>query len=88
MDVQDVKDWVYGWDGGDFSEIPLISAHFRSFEQGVGVGCGGKWWRFGGFGGDIGGFGGRLRGFGEGRLGFRCLDVGIGMAGGMAAGQI
>ena len=28
-----------------FLEIPLISAHFRLFEQGVGVGSGGKWER-------------------------------------------
>ncbi len=32
MDEQDVKDWVYGWDGGYFGEIPLIPAHFCSFE--------------------------------------------------------
>ena len=25
------QDWI-GWDGGDFLDFPLISAHFRSFE--------------------------------------------------------
>ncbi len=29
MDKGDGQDWVYGWDGGDFGEIPLVSAHFR-----------------------------------------------------------
>ncbi len=47
MDGQDGQDYGLGLDDGDFLEIPLISAHFCSFEQGVGVGCGGKWGRFG-----------------------------------------
>ena len=37
----DGQDQGLGWDDGDFWGIPLISAHFRSFEQGIGAGMGG-----------------------------------------------
>ena len=74
MDEQDVKDWVYGWDGGYFGEMPLISAHLsRTLGWVVGANGGCE----GGFGGDIGGFGGRLRGFGGAPFGssvFGCGD--------------
>lgn len=50
IDAQDGQDGVSGWDDGDYWEIPLISAHFRSFEQDVGQvmavnggGLGGFW---------------------------------------------
>ncbi len=32
MDKGDERDWVWGRDSGDFGEMPLISAHFCSFE--------------------------------------------------------
>ena len=45
IDAQDGQDGVLGWDDGDYWEIPLISAHFRSFEQDVEAGYGGEWGR-------------------------------------------
>ena len=68
------------WDGmmGENCENPLISAHFLLFEQGRGVGRGGKWGRIeAGFWGRYGWFWGDL---GERRWGVVCWDVGIGMA--------
>ena len=63
--------------------FPLISVHLsRTLGWVVGANGGGE----GGFGGDIGDFGGPVRAFGRASLGI--LDVGIGTAGGMAAGQI
>ena len=58
------RDGVLGSDGGEFSEIPLISAHFRSFEFGLGWNVGENGGGLAVFGGDIAGFGGQMSGFG------------------------
>ena len=69
-----------GLDGGDFLNIPLISAHLsRAMRWDVRVNGGGS----GGFGGDIDGFGGLVRGFGGAGLGwFVVVRIGITEVGG------
>ena len=67
MDGQDGRIQGMDYDGVvGFSGIPLISAHFDSFEYDVGrvvgVQLGVDW---AGFDGDFSGFGGQVRGFGD-----------------------